>query len=139
MELETVFSVASTLAAVPWLALSVVPLRSRWPIRLARIAAAALAMLYLALVASFWTRAHGGFGSLAEVSRLFEEDGLLLAGWVHYLAFDLLVGSWEREEASRIGFSRWLLIPCLFSTFMFGPAGWLSFLAVRRFQQTRPV
>ena len=36
----------------------------------------------------------GGFGSLAGVARLFTVEGLLLAGWIHYLAFDLFVGSW---------------------------------------------
>ncbi|MBV9613183.1 MAG: DUF4281 domain-containing protein [Acidobacteriaceae bacterium] len=28
---------------------------------------------------------------------------LLLAGWVHYLAFDLLVGSWELQDATKYG------------------------------------
>ena len=56
---------------------------------------------------------------------------MLLAGWVHYLAFDLLVGTWEREEAAAIGLSRWLLLPCLGLTLMFGPVGWLLFMAMR--------
>jgi hypothetical protein len=138
MELETVFSIGNTVAAAAWLALALIPTRWGWPTRLARLVAAALAMLYAALLASFWSRGQGGFGSLAQVAELFGEQGLLLAGWVHYLVFDLLVGSWEREEAARVGLTRWLLVPCLFLTFMFGPAGWLSFLAARRFQEARP-
>lgn len=137
MELEVVFSIGNVLAAVCWLALGATPVRWRWPTGLSRIVAVALAMLYVALLASFWTRGEGGFDSLAHVAQLFEQRGLLLAGWVHYLVFDLLVGSWERQEAARIGLGHWLLIPCLFLTFMFGPAGWLSFLAVRRFQKAR--
>jgi hypothetical protein len=135
MDLEVVFAIGNAVAALCWLALALTPHRWSWPTGLARIVGAALAMLYVALVASFWTRGEGGFDSLARVARLFEEKGLLLAGWVHYLVFDLLVGAWEREEAARIGLSRWLLIPCLFLTFLFGPAGWLSFLAARRFQK----
>jgi hypothetical protein len=36
--------------------------------------------------------APGGFGSLTEVSQLLGSRDWLLAAWVHYLAFDLLVG-----------------------------------------------
>lgn len=135
MALETFFSVASSVAAVSWLLLAAVPSRWSWPVRVARWAVVALAFGYVALLASFWTRGEGGFGSLADVARLFETPGLLLAGWVHYLAFDLLVGSWEREEAVRIGLGAWFLVPSLFLTFMFGPAGWLCFLGLRRFHR----
>jgi hypothetical protein len=91
-------------------------------------------MLYAGLIGAFWTSGEGDFGSLAGVAKLFEHPGLLLAGWVHYLAFDLLVGVWEREETQRIGLSRWLLAPCLALTFMLGPLGWLAFMAVRSFR-----
>lgn len=137
MSLEAVFSVASMLATVGWLLLALAPRRFEWPVWVARLVALALAFGYVALMASFFTRAEGGFGSLADVAALFQEPGLLLAGWVHYLAFDLLVGSWEREESIRIGLGPLILIPSLFLTFMFGPAGWLCFLGLRRFHQAR--
>jgi hypothetical protein len=137
MNLETVFSVASMLATVGWVVLALIPRRFLWPVRAARLVALALAFGYVALLATFFARGEGGFGSLAGVGQLFQEPGLLLAGWVHYLAFDLLVGSWEREEAIRIGLGPLMLLPSLFLTFMFGPAGWLCFLGLRRFHQTR--
>jgi hypothetical protein len=137
MELETFFSLASAVATIGWLILAATPKRWGWPVRVARIVAVALAFGYAALLASFWTTGEGGFGSLAQVAQLFQAPGLLLAGWVHYLAFDLLVGSWEREEAVRIGLSHWLLVPSLFLTFMFGPAGWITFLGLRRFHEAR--
>lgn len=137
MSLEAVFSVASTLAMVGWLLLALVPYRFTWPVRASRLVAVALAFGYVALIAVFFTRGEGGFGSLAEVAALFQEPGLLLAGWVHYLAFDLLVGSWEREEAIRVGLGPLTLVPSLFLTLMFGPAGWLVFLGLRRFHQAR--
>ena len=43
----------------------------------------------------------GGFGSLAEVRQLFERPGLLAAGWLHYLAFDLFVGTWIARDAAQ--------------------------------------
>ncbi|HMJ92898.1 MAG TPA: abscisic acid-deficient protein Aba4 family protein [Allosphingosinicella sp.] len=57
---------------------------------------------------------------------------LRLVGWVHYLAFDLWVGSWEVEEAGRTGMGRAALIPSLVLTWLVGPIGLLTFLALRR-------
>ena len=132
--LETLFSAAGTLALAGWLVLGLAPLPYRAP-RYAAIAVAVVtAMLYAGLIGAFWAQGEGGFGSLAEVARLFGHPGLLLAGWVHYLAFDLLVGVWERDEARRIGLPQWALVPCLVLTFLLGPLGWLVFLAVRFFR-----
>jgi hypothetical protein len=93
-----------------------------------------ISALYAALIGVYWTRGEGGFGSLADVARLFEHRGLLLAGWVHYLAFDLLVGVWIRGEAGRIGLPQAFVVPCLLLTFLFGPVGWLLFMALRLFR-----
>jgi hypothetical protein len=65
----------------------------------------------------------GGFGSLQEVTILFSDPNLLLAGWIHYLAFDLFVGAWEVRDAQRQGIHHLLVIPCLLATLMAGPAG----------------
>lgn len=133
MPLDALFSLAGTAAVAGWLALGLTP--SRWHLgRLVAVSVAtALALLYTALIAVFWTRGGGDFASLDGVSELFGQRGLLLAGWVHYLAFDLLVGTWEREEAARVGMHRPALLACLFFTFLFGPFGWLAFLAARHF------
>jgi hypothetical protein len=56
-----------------------------------------------------------------------------LAGWIHYLAFDLLVGIWEVRDSHERGVPHWLVIPCLFFTFMLGPIGFLLYCAVRYF------
>jgi hypothetical protein len=69
----------------------------------------------------------GNFSSLAGVRQLFANDWVLLAGWIHYLAFDLFVGAWIAGEAERKGLSRWLLVPILPLTFLFGPVGYLLF------------
>lgn len=126
------FSIANTAAALCWLVLMAAPLRWQWPRQLAIAAALALAMAYAALVGAYIREGQGSFATLAGVASLFQHPGILLAGWVHYLAFDLLVGTWERDEARRIGLTRWLLVPCQFVTFMFGPIGWLLFMAARR-------
>lgn len=135
MTLDAWFALAGTAVLPAWVALAAAPYRWQAPRYVAVTVAAAIAMLYAALIGAFFADAPGGYGSLDAVARLFEHRGLLLAGWVHYLAFDLLVGLWLRDEAVRLGLSRWLLVPCLLLTFLFGPLGWLLFLGVRWLRQ----
>ena len=40
-----------------------------------------------------------GFDTLAGVRLLLSTPEALLAGWVHYLAFDLFIGAWQAEDA----------------------------------------
>ena len=62
---------------------------------------------------------------------LFQKQELLLAGWVHYLAFDLFIGAWETRDAQRNQIPHLVVIPCLVMTFMLGPIGLLFYLAIR--------
>lgn len=71
------------------------------------------------------------FGSLASVMALFTEVNTVLAGWVHYLVFDLLVGMWILKQNKRIGIHQILIAACLFLTFMFGPIGFLLFIVLK--------
>ena len=66
-----------------------------------------------------------------NVARLFETREMLLAGWLHYLAFDLFVGLWIARDADAKGFSRLVQLPILFLTLMAGPIGLLIWLLVR--------
>jgi hypothetical protein len=63
--------------------------------------------------------------------RLFTQPGIALAGWIHYLAFDLFVGAWEVRDASRHGVPHRVVVPCLVLTFLLGPSGLLAYLALR--------
>jgi hypothetical protein len=92
---------------------------------------AVLATVYTAVVVTTWAGSDGGFSSLADVAALFSNPWILLAGWTHYLAFDLLVGNWEVHDARRRGIPYALVVPCLVLTFLFGPAGWLLYGIVR--------
>jgi hypothetical protein len=138
MSPELVFSIANTLAFLAWLLLVVFP-RRRWvtDVVTGRLVPAIFAVLYVGIMASALGGAEGGFSSLNGVASLFSNRWLLLAGWVHYLAFDLLIGTWEARDAGERGVPRILLIPCLLLTFMLGPAGWLLYLVVRTRQWRR--
>ena len=69
--------------------------------------------------------AGGGYGSLMQVRTLLSGDEMLLAGWTHFLAFDLVVGALIAERMDRAGIGRLLQAPLLASIFMFGPLGML--------------
>lgn len=132
MTWDAAFSIVSTLALVCWAALILLP--RRWAVlnRLVRLVVPLLlAIAYTALVMAFFFRAEGSFNSLADVRRLFQSDPMLLAGWIHYLAFDLFVGAWIVRTAAAEAVPFALVIPCLVLTFLFGPAGFLAFSALR--------
>jgi hypothetical protein len=132
MPAETVFSAANTLALAGWLVLVVAPRRrwAHWQIAGIGIPVA-LALLYAVLLAIHAPGAVGGFSTLAGVRALFARDGLLLAGWVHYLAFDLFIGAWICRRATAERLAWWQIYPVLPLTFLAGPAGLLVFLGLR--------
>jgi hypothetical protein len=131
MNPELAFSIVNTAALIGWIALVLLP-RRRWVYDLVpTIAAALFAIAYVAIIAPRWLTSPGGFSSLAAVAALFSNRWLLLAGWIHYLAFDLLVGSWEVRDSRRRGIPHLAVVPCLLLTFMFGPAGWLLYMTIR--------
>lgn len=139
MPTETLFSLAGMLAMTGWLALLVSPLQHKWLMRFAGYAVPlALSTGYAGLVLAFWSRAEGGYGSLAEVASLFETPEILLAGWVHYLAFDLFIGAWIVRDARANGLSFIWALPCLPLTFLFGPAGLLGWFGLRAMHAPRP-
>jgi hypothetical protein len=132
--LDTIFSICSTLAMVGWLGLVLLPGQRIVVEVVARIAVPlAIAAIYIFLMASNYASAPegAGFGSLDAVATLFTARGLLLAGWIHYLAFDLFVGSWEVSDARANGIHHLLVVPCLIATFMAGPAGLLLYFVVK--------
>ena len=91
----------------------------------------AIAVGYALAIMAAWSGSEGGFASLTEVRQLFANDWALLAGWMHYLAFDLFVGAWIAAETERANLSRLVLIPVLPLAFLFGPTGFLLFNVVR--------
>ena len=129
---ELAFSVANLTALLSWGLLVVLPRRRCVSDTVAGVGVPALlAAFYVVLVATNWGNSSGGFSSLANVALLFANPWMLLAGWVHYLCFDLLIGCWEVRDARERGVPHLLVVPCLAATFMFGPAGWLLYRAIR--------
>src|SRR5688572_22908642 len=112
MSPEQVFTLANTIALLSWLLLAIRP-RQRWvtDVITGKAVPAIFGVLYVAIVATMFGDAEGSFSTLGGVASIFSNPWLLLAGWVHYLAFDLLIGTWEVHDARERQIPRMLLVP----------------------------
>jgi hypothetical protein len=125
---DQLFSLSGPLAMAGWLTLITGIILDR-PYLRDRIAGLyvplALSVAYTVLILVFWWSAEGGFDSLANVQRLFTQGWIALAGWVHYLAYDLAIGALVSRQIMERKISRLVLIPILPLAFLFGPIGYL--------------
>jgi hypothetical protein len=132
---DTVFALANGLALPAWIALAVSPPRARWTrwtwLVTGRLLPLAFALVYVMMLVARPPSDGGGFGSITEVRALFAVDHALTAGWIHYLAFDLFVGTWIARRAGELGLPHAAVVPVLALTFFLGPAGLLAFLLLR--------
>jgi hypothetical protein len=132
MSIEQLFSLCNMLALVGWVLL-IFAGRARWaaPLVAGVIVPLALGIVYAVLLGAHWGESSGGFSTLASVAALFSNHYLLLAGWVHYLAFDLFIGAWQVRDSKTQGLPHLLVVPGLVVTFLFGPIGLLIYFAIR--------
>jgi hypothetical protein len=132
MNAEQLFSLTNSLALLGWLLL-IFAGRARWaaPLVLGAVLPLLFAVVYSGLLVGHLGGSGGSFRTLASVSTLFENHWLLLAGWVHYLAFDLFIGAWQVRDSKALGISHLLVVPCLVFTFLFGPVGLLFYFLIR--------
>jgi hypothetical protein len=131
---DFLFSLCNGIALVAWVALALSPPSRRWTPWAWRITGRLLPLAFsVAYVPLILTNlgGEGGFGSVAEVQALFAVPGALVAGWVHYLAFDLFVGTWIAQRSAQLGIRHAFVLPVLLLTCIFGPAGLLGFALLR--------
>lgn len=144
MDFELMFSLVGVFSMLGWLVLLLSPWMPTWSDRIAGLVIpVALAIFYVAIAVLLPTE-QGGFGNFAEIEVLFAQQSALMAGWVHFLAFDLLIGAWICRKARAEDIRFWFVVPCLPVTFLFGPAGFLLFTTIRgghmmRHKQTQNV
>ncbi len=136
---DSIFQACSTIAMAGWIVLLVAsPFWMSFDKFVIGIIITLFAIVYAWLIAqSFTTGDFEKFGSLNGVMELFTNRTAVTAGWVHYLAFDLLTGTWIKKNSIKYNISHWLLIPCLFLTFMLGPVGLLLYLLIRTIKAKR--
>ncbi len=135
MPLEMLFKAANYTVIPFWLLLIVAPKWS-WTQRLVHgpVVVLLLTPIYAYMLFGYAPAPEGmTFLTLYGVMIGFTAPHIVVAGWIHYLIFDLFVGAWESRDAMRRGVPHGLVIPCLLATFMFGPVGLLLYVLVRSF------
>ena len=138
MDYELIFSSVGILSFIGWGALIAAPINTRLMILGARAVGILLAIAYVLLLGAGWgVEPEVGYGSLAGVMEGMAAPVHMMTGWTHFLAFDLLIGSWIVERARASEINHLLVIPCLAVTFLFGPAGFLLFLALEAVHKGR--
>ena len=140
----TAFAIGGKLALLGWLgllvSLFVAPARPAVQLATRFAIPALLGVAYgLLIYAGFNEAPGGGFGSIDQVRTLFASDSALTAGWLHYLAFDLFIGSWIVADGLERRVPALLILPCLPLTFLFGPLGLLVYISLRlAFRRRQP-
>ena len=135
--LSNIFKVTNYSALLGWIVLIIFPNWQLGQPLVIGIIVTLLCIVYCYLV--FLGKKHddptekyrGNFKSLKGVVDLFKSPRVVLAGWIHYLAFDLMVGIYILNDAVHYNISHWMLVPCLLLTLMFGPAGLLLYFLIR--------
>ena|SRR2546428_4572814 len=132
MSYETILRIITIPVAAAWLVMIFAP---RW--RGTRtfihsdVVQLGIAVVYIALIAPLLPGVLREFDTFEHISRAFTRPALVLAGWIHYLAFDLFVGRVVLGDAQRRGIHHLFVVPCLLLTFLLGPAGYLLYALVR--------
>lgn len=130
---ESIFSICNTIALVGWLVLLIIsPFWFNTDKLLIGIVITLFVILYTWLLASnFKMSDMEKFSTLDGVMELFTNRVAVTTAWIHFLAFDLMAGIWIKKNAQKHNINHWILIPCLFFTFMIGPVGLLLYLLIR--------
>lgn len=132
MDMHLIFQLTAPIALFGWVLLLLSPLAPVWINRISGfIIPIGLGLIYLSLAPIFFTDLEGGFGSLDQVMLLFKNEQAVMAGWLHYLAFDLFIGAWQVRNARAFELPFWAVIPALPTTLMFGPVGLILYLGIR--------
>ena len=140
MTADELFRLSNSTALASWLLLIV----TGWSPRASRVISslitgllvpALLCGVYLTLVLAHWGGHKGGFGTLSGVMLLFTDRWAVLAVWVHYLAFDLFIGSWQYVARTNAGVARAILV---LSFALLAYRFWQVFLRIVTGREQRP-
>ncbi len=144
--MDTIFQLANAYVMPFWLLAIALPRRA-FALRIVRspLIVLPLALTYVGVLFGLGG-AGGGAGAGLELSSFATLQGVMgllgtqqgaLAGWVHFLAFDLFTGRWIYLDAHERGIHPALAAVPLFFTLMLGPFGLLLYLALRYLRARR--
>jgi hypothetical protein len=123
---ETVFSVCNSIALTGWIILIALPMWRSSDKFIVGIIVSLFACIY-----TYYIMINLSSIDIKGMTDLFANPLAVLIGWVHYLAFDLMIGIFIKKNAAKYGIAYGFVIPCLLLTFLFGPIGLLLYLLIR--------
>lgn len=141
MDAALLFKIANSIAITGWILMAVMHDRPLTYKLIFNGVIILLCVFYASVIIwSFSEPSDGGnFSSLEGVMALFTNPKAVLAGWIHYLAFDMMTGLFIIYHSSKNEINRWLILPCLFFTFMLGPVGLLLYYVLLCIKKKNPL
>jgi hypothetical protein len=135
---ESAFQIVNGAAPLAWIAMIAAP-HSNVVRRvvLSGTFVAILASAYALIIVIHFNFDGADFMSLEGVMALLNDPWAMTAGWIHYLAFDLLAGILVTRKGLTMGIPRLWLLPCQLGCFMLGPVGILMFIGAAKVRGNR--
>jgi hypothetical protein len=133
MNADAIFKICNTIALLSWVFLIVAtPFFKYTQTILVSCVVILFCIVYAWLLfKSFSPGDVEKFSTADGLMSLFTNKTAVVAGWVHYLAFDLMTGIWITYNAKKHRINHWVTTPALFFTFMMGRVGLLLYLLIR--------
>jgi hypothetical protein len=132
MNVDHIFTIASSIAFLSWTILVIYPYSSRVRNFLLGGVVTCFSVIYASLFLCYFDpESFQSFSTLSGLHSLFSNKEAVLVGWIHYLAFDLLTGLYISKDAENNKLNHWLVRPVFIFTFMAGPLGFLFYVIIR--------
>ena len=132
---EQLFQISNTVALIAWLPLILMPSNRFITDKLCRqFVPAGLALIYVGVIAAKMLAGEpqlDDIGTIRGLQQAFSNDLVFAAAWIHYLAFDMVIGSLIARGSVDFGIPWPLRSLSLILTFLGGPAGYLFYLGIR--------
>jgi flagellar biosynthesis protein FlhB len=128
---------ACNLGSLPaWISLVFLP-RWRHTKTITLAIAVAYSLLYVVLAYVLFSEAMfavdlGSFSTTDGLSRMFSDATSALAGWAHFIVFDLWTSRFFVLDSVQSGVPHLAVVPCIIACMFFGPLGLLMYVAVKK-------
>ena len=135
MTAENLFALINAFVLPFWLLLLIAPFSkpTRWLVH-SGVVPVVLGLLYIVVLSLSMAGdmpEGAGMQSLQSLQIAFSDPRALLAGWIHYLVFDLFIGAWIIRDARRQGMPHWVVVIPALLAFLTGPFGLLLYIGLR--------
>lgn len=128
---------AVNLGSLPaWISLVLLP-RWRHTKTITTAIAVAYSFLYVVLAYVLFSKAMfamdlNAFSTTAGLTQMFTDATSVLAGWAHFIVFDLWTARFFVLDSARSNIPHLAVVPCILGCMFFGPLGLLTYVTVKK-------